>query len=290
MSYVGICEVMLHLNNFSIFDEYSIGKYKLSISGFYRKEEQTIKKDEVLIKSNTEKEYKLPCTVFEDPSPYQNKSAYGISCNRSSDTEIELFVNIEALPKNEPQSLKLNHTVLWRGYLPSYPENWNQDIFLSFSLQVLDEEGDTYNEIEKRIFKVRSPSIEPFVSCIELNYEKEKQVLINGLIYGVLLGFEYFSLEECKEKQVYVPGSEKKGERTLEGMIGEILEEECLGLAYDSYVGALKRSFCFLEDFLKKDQVKRKKEKYEIEFTNEYKEFCKKFKIRDSDMREGSYF
>ena len=37
MSYVGICEVMLHLNNFSIFDEYSDGYYKLKSSIYYEK-------------------------------------------------------------------------------------------------------------------------------------------------------------------------------------------------------------------------------------------------------------
>ncbi len=51
MTYAAVCEIMLHLNNFTIFDDYSDGVYKLRASVYYERPAQTERDRELVNES-----------------------------------------------------------------------------------------------------------------------------------------------------------------------------------------------------------------------------------------------
>jgi len=279
MTYAAVCEIMLHLNNFTIFDDYNEGTYRLRIAGYYEKGQQHVSNSKVET-SGELKKYRLSCVVLEDQlwtgetRPFQSRVL--------EEKTVEIVVD-SGKTRQGLKRIPIDLSILWKLKLSSYPFLWDEPVCLEVVMDRFDRQSGEFKEaVEVRTFELRSP-VTSFVSYFDLNYQVEHMLHVDGLVSAALLEFVQLSEAECRDVFIQHPSTVTSFQ--------ELFTHPELPLSlpklFDTYVGALIESFIHLK-FLLRDVYSLDASAEVIEYTKEFLGLCAKYKVAAEDREEGS--
>ena len=142
MTYAAVCEIMLHLNNFTIFDDYSDGVYKIRASIYYERPSQ-IEQDKGVINDKevlkvdeheSQKYYARPYLTLENTlRPKEDRK------------EKRFFTENVFLKSGRLQienrwgynQLHIDEIIMFRIDLPCFPRVWQGHLYLETELMVM---------------------------------------------------------------------------------------------------------------------------------------------------------